>query len=143
MNRPHRRHIGVELPGDEAVPDRSLGRETLVFVMRPVIVAPGEFRSHTKHGPLFLPAEQRPSHNGQIAALNQEDLPLKPHTVAGERPDRPGVGGELDTMFIPGRMDGARIEICGQWNDLTVDREPFFKVIDQHKPFTRRFASGQ
>ena len=91
MEGPHWRQIEVKMPHNHSAPDLSLRREASILVMRPMIVASGELRSHPQHRSRLLLTDQLPSHNDNVAAVDRQDLPLDRYSVAVEGPGRPGV----------------------------------------------------
>ena len=79
------------MPHDHSAPDLSLRREASILVMRPMIVAPGELRSHPQHSSQSLLTDQLPPHNHNVTAVDRQDLPLDRYSVAVKGPGRPGV----------------------------------------------------
>ena len=49
VENPHWGQIGVRMPHDHSTPDLGLRREASILVVRPMIVPPGELRSHPQH----------------------------------------------------------------------------------------------
>src|SRR5512146_299934 len=143
MEGPHRRHVGIHLPGHLSIPDPSLLGEAPILVMRRMIVASGQLRSHSERGQWLLLAEQRPPDDDQIAIPDHEDFTLDPRYVAGEDPGRPGIRRKLDALFVAGRMNCSRIEIGGERERLAFDVEPFFELVDQQEPLARGCSGGQ